>query len=85
MKIKSILPFLLLIVAMAVVVVLVKTTKVPLHPVVKADPAACKVAMVKQLKEAMDTGKRGDKPKECYGLDDQELEKLANEVLSEYK
>lgn len=80
---KFVFPILLVIAAIALVVLVSHTKK----PIVNAspNPVACKVAMTKQLKEAMETGKRGNKPNECQGIDDKTLAKIAEEVLAEWK
>jgi hypothetical protein len=51
----------------------------------KADPAACKAAMTKLLRDGIAKGKdvpEGKKPAACKGIDDKTLERLGKEVLA---
>lgn len=49
----------------------------------KADPAACKAAMEKQLKDAAADGTEGSRPDECDGIDDKTVQKYAEEIVSD--
>jgi hypothetical protein len=52
----------------------------------KADPAACKTAMRKQLQDAIDTGASatpGTRPSQCDGVDAKTLEKYAGELMAD--
>ena len=49
----------------------------------KADPQACKAAMVQQFKDAMATGAEGKRPAECAGLSDDQLTEIASQVMEE--
>jgi hypothetical protein len=44
---------------------------------------ACKLAMVKQFQEALNSSKTGTRPEECKGIDDKTVQKYAEEILSE--
>lgn len=48
-----------------------------------ADPAACKAAMEKQFEDAMASGKEGNRPAECEGIDDKTLQKFVGEIASD--
>lgn len=50
----------------------------------EADPAACKAAMVQQLKDATEDGEKGTRPPACKGLDDKTLERLAGKATNEW-
>ncbi|WP_328920659.1 hypothetical protein OG911_28055 [Streptomyces sp. NBC_00208] len=52
----------------------------------KADPAACKAVLAKQLAEAVaagDKAKQGKRPPACNGVDDKTLERIAGELATE--
>ncbi|WP_406182262.1 hypothetical protein [Streptomyces canus] len=52
----------------------------------KADPAACKTAMRKQLQNAIDAGASatpGTHPSQCYGIATKTLEKYAGELMAD--
>jgi hypothetical protein len=52
----------------------------------KADPAACKTAMTKQLSDAIaagDKAEQGKRPAACNGVDDKTLQRIAGEVTTE--
>src|SRR5881409_2885258 len=52
----------------------------------KADPAACKTAMRKQFKDAIDAGAiatPGTRPSQCDGVDTKTLEKYAGELMAD--
>jgi len=47
----------------------------------KADPVACRSAMVKQLHDALTTGATGSRPAACHDISDEELQRIATEIL----
>jgi hypothetical protein len=52
----------------------------------KADTAACKTAMAKQLSDAIGAGdkaEQGKRPAACNGVDEKTLQRLAGEVTTE--
>ncbi|GLW51265.1 hypothetical protein Stsp02_69260 [Streptomyces sp. NBRC 14336] len=51
----------------------------------KADPAACKAEVAKQVEEAVKSGKEAsdERPSVCDGLSEKELDKIAREVANE--
>jgi hypothetical protein len=52
----------------------------------KADPASCKTAMRKQLRDSIAAGDKatpGTRPPQCTGVDDKTLEKYAGDLMTE--
>ncbi|MFC4470377.1 hypothetical protein ACFPH6_38765 [Streptomyces xiangluensis] len=50
----------------------------------KADPSACKAAMAKQMKDAIENGATADKrPTECVGVDDKTVQRYVGEITKE--
>lgn len=49
----------------------------------KPHTAACKAAMQKQLADAIDTSAEGQRPPECAGIDDETLQRLMGDTISD--
>ncbi|WP_033328722.1 hypothetical protein [Streptomyces yerevanensis] len=50
----------------------------------KADPSACKAAMTKQMKDAIENGATSDKrPAECVGVDDKTVQQYVGEITKD--
>ncbi|MGW9371181.1 hypothetical protein ACWGVR_14360 [Streptomyces xanthophaeus] len=49
----------------------------------EADEAACKAAMHEQYEAAVATGAQGQRPDDCKGVDDETLQRLSGEVITE--
>ncbi|MBA2951600.1 hypothetical protein [Streptomyces himalayensis] len=49
----------------------------------EANPAACKAAMEKQFKDAVEKDIEGKRPSECEGVDNKTLERYVGEIVED--
>lgn len=47
----------------------------------KPDLAACRAAMKRQLAQSLATGATGSRPPECHDVSDEDLQRIAVEIL----
>lgn len=63
------------------VILVVRSLKADHDQPSKPDIAACRTAMKRQLQQALSSGATGSRPPECKGVSDEELQRIAVEIL----